>query len=161
MNLRLLLVLNLILSCSILFGQQSNDSIIAKKVFGGYTFSQNGEAMTMGDLKDAMQSNTDAYRKIKSARAYNYLSYALSFSGGFLAGYALGAGLGGGEVNWELAGLGAGLIVASVPISNSANRKAKEAVDIYNSGLSKTSFRDGYQLKVALNGNGLGLTLSF
>lgn len=157
-----LLLSALVLSFSCCLAQSSSDSIIAKKVWGGYQFIQNGELLSMGELKSAVRSNPLAYSKMKSARATTNLAYALSFGGGFLAGYAIGAGLSSGEYSLELAGLGVGLIVASVPISTAGNRKAKEAIDIYNSGLrSSSSFWNDCQLRFAMTGNGVGLALSF
>jgi len=60
-----------------------------------------------------------------------------------------------------MAGIGAGLIVVSIPISQSFNKKAKQAVDTYNGGLQTSSFWDKNELKLTMTGNGIGLTLNF
>ena len=56
-----------------------------------------------------------------------------------------------------MAGIGAGLIVVSIPISQSFNKKAKQAVDTYNGGLQTSSFWDKNELKLTMTGNGIEL----
>ena len=60
-----------------------------------------------------------------------------------------------------MAGIGAGLIVVSIPITQSLNKKEKKAVEKYNGGLQTSSFWDKNELKLSLTGNGIGLTLNF
>ena len=60
-----------------------------------------------------------------------------------------------------MAGIGVGLIVVSIPISKSFNKKAKQAVEIYNGGLQTSSFWYKNELKLSMTGNGIGLTLNF
>ncbi len=133
-----------------------------EKVFGGYKCTQDGKPMTMRDLANTMESNPDAFELIKKARTNNTLASILGGAGGALIGFPLGQALGGGDANWALAGVGAGLIVIGIPISSGAGKKVKQAVELYNSSLSPTSF---YEFKpefnVIANGNGIGLSVSF
>jgi len=78
-----------------------------------------------------------------------------------MVGWPVGTAIGGGDPNWAMAGIGAGLIVVTIPISQKFNKQAKQAVDIYNLGLQETSFWDKRELRFSMNGNGLGLTLRF
>ncbi|MAU26781.1 MAG: hypothetical protein CMH45_05175, partial [Muricauda sp.] len=90
------------------------------------------------------------------------LSSIMGFVGGGLVGWPVGTAIGGGDANWALAGVGAGLIGVSIPISSSANKKTKQAVDVYNSSLGTTTFIEYKpQLKLIANGNGFGMSLSF
>ncbi|MDX9919072.1 MAG: hypothetical protein RB289_03650 [Paludibacter sp.] len=151
----------LAVSMSFMFGQTASDSITMKKVFGGYQFYQGERLLKMNDLTITMVLNNEAYKQIKSARSAYTMASILSYAGGFLVGWPLGTAIGGGEPNWTLAGIGAGLIVVSIPITQSFNKKAKQAVDTYNGGLQTSSFWDKNELNLSLTGNGIGLTLNF
>ncbi len=151
----------LAVSMSFMFGQTASDSITMKKVFGGYQFYQGERLLKMSDLTITMVLNNEAYKQIKSARSAYTMASILSYAGGFLVGWPLGTAIGGGEPNWTLAGIGAGLIVVSIPITQSFNKKAKQAVDTYNGGLQTSSFWDKNELNLSLTGNGIGLTLNF
>lgn len=76
-------------------------------------------------------------------------------------GWSIGTVIGGGEPNWTMAGIGAGLIVVAILISQSFNKKVKHAVETYKGGLQTSSFWDKNELKLILTGNGIGLTLIF
>ena len=151
----------LAVNMSFMFGQTASDSITMKKVFGGYQFYQGERLLKMNDLTITMVLNNEAYKQIKSARSAYTMASILSYAGGFLVGWPLGTAIGGGEPNWTLAGIGAGLIVVSIPITQSFNKKAKQAVDTYNGGLQTSSFWDKNELNLSLTGNGIGLTLNF
>lgn len=151
----------LAVNMSFMFGQTASDSITMKKVFGGYQFYQGERLLKMSDLTITMVLNNEAYKQIKSARSAYTMASILSYAGGFLVGWPLGTAIGGGEPNWTLAGIGAGLIVVSIPIAQSFNKKAKQAVDTYNGGLQTSSFWDKNELNLSLTGNGIGLTLNF
>jgi len=133
-----------------------------EKVFGGYKYTQNGKQMTMGDLVDAMESYQQAYELVKKAQSNNTLASIIGFAGGGLIGWPIGAAIGGGDANWTLAGIGAGLVAIGIPISSSANKKAKQAVELYNSSLNSTSFyKFKPEFKIMANGNGIGFSMNF
>lgn len=151
----------LVVSMSFTFGQTASDSISMKKVFGGYQFYQGEQRLNVNQLVNTMKPNIQAYQQIKSAQSTYTLATIIGGVGGFMVGWPIGTALGGGEPNWTMAGIGAGLIVVSIPISQSFNKKAKQAVETYNSGLQTSSFWDKNELKLSLTGNGIGLTLNF
>lgn len=78
-----------------------------------------------------------------------------------MVGYPIGTAIGGGDPNWLLAGIGASLIVFSIPLSQSFNTKAKQAIDTYNRGLQTSSSLERSELKFSISGNGIGLVLRF
>ncbi len=151
----------LTIACSFTYGQISTNSISMEKVFGGYQFYQDGKRLNMNQLVNTMKPNEQAYQQIKSAQSTYTLATIIGGAGGFMVGWPIGTALGGGEPNWTMAGIGAGLIVASIPITQSFNKKAKQAVDTYNGVLPTSSFWDRSELKLAMTGNGVGLTLNF
>jgi hypothetical protein len=140
---------------------QTNDSITMKKVVGGYHFFLGEERLTVNQLVKAMKTNNEAYSLVKSAQSNNTIASVIGGVGGFMVGWTLGTALGGGEPNWAVAGVGAGLIVVSIPISHSFNKKVKKAVETYNRGFQTSSFWDDNKLNLSLKGNGIGLRLSF
>lgn len=151
----------LIISITFVFGQTVPDSISMKKVFGGYQFYQGDQRLNMNQLANKMKLNDQAYQQIKSAQSSYTLASIIGGVGGFMVGWPIGTAFGGGDPNWTMAGIGAGLIVVSIPITQSVNKKAKQAIETYNSDLQTTSFWDKRELKFSMNGNGIGLTLSF
>ena len=133
-----------------------------EKVFGGYKFTQNGKNLKMGELVKTMESNQQAFDLIKKTQSNNTLASIIGFVGGGLIGWPIGTAIGGGDANWTLAGIGAGLVAIGIPISSSANKKAKQAVELYNSSLNLTSFYEFKpEFKVITNGNGIGLSMNF
>lgn len=116
-------------------------------------FYKNGVKLTPNQLMEATATNPEAHRLMRKARTNATVAGVLGFAGGVLVGIPLGTLIGGGKPNWGLAGAGAGLVLASVPFSLSYAKHAKNAVDIYNSGLTRTGKRKlDFRLGVSLNG---------
>jgi outer membrane lipoprotein SlyB len=133
-----------------------------KKVFGGYQYTQDGNQMTMGKLVKAMESNSEALKFMKKAKSNNVIASIISGAGGALIGFPIGTAIGGGDANWTLAGIGAGLVAISIPISSGVNKNAKKAVELYNSSLNSTSYYEFKpEFKIVANGNGIGLSVNF
>ena len=151
----------LAISLSFTFGQTIADSISMKKMFGGYQFYQGEKRMNMNQLVNTMQPNEQAYKQIKSAQSTYALATVIGMAGGFMVGWPLGTAMGGGEPNWTMAGIGAGLIIVSIPVSQKFNKQAKQAVKTYNGGLHTTSFLNKSELRLAMTGNGVGIELRF
>jgi hypothetical protein len=162
MKRRIYLVVVLLLSSFLLcLGQNPQDSITMKKVFGGYQFFQGEKILNMSKLVNAMKPNEQAYKEIKSARTTYVFANIVGGIGGALVGWPVGAAVGGGEPNWTLAAIGAGVIIVSIPISIKFNKQAKIAVNTFNSDYRSTTFRDKSELRFSLSGSGIGLALSF
>lgn len=152
----------LALSMSFTFGQTDSDSITMKKVLGSYQFYQGEQRLKMSQLINTMKPNEQAYEQIQSAHSNYIIAIALSSTGGFLIGWYIGGALREGGSNWNMIGIGASLVVVSIPVSNNFNIKARQAVETYNSGLLQTSsFWDKSELKISFSGSGIGLTLNF
>jgi len=133
-----------------------------EKKFGGYQYTMEGKTMSMGEIVTAIESNKEAVKLMKKARRNNTISSILGGAGGALIGFPIGQTIGGGDANWALAGVGAGLIVVAIPISSSGNKRAKEAVDLYNASLNPTSFYDFKPVfKFISKTDGIGLFMSF
>ena len=151
----------LTLTSTLTLGQTSTDSISMKKVFGGYQFYQGAERLNMNRLIKTMEPNEQAYSQILSAQTTNILGSIVGIAGGAMLGWPISTAIGGGEPNWIMAGIGAGLIIVSIPISQTFNKQAKQAVETYNGGLQTSSFWDENEIKLTIAGNGIGLTFLF
>lgn len=133
-----------------------------KKVFGGTQYIQHGHKMTFGELVKVMEGNLEAQSLIKKAKANNVTATILGGVGGFFIGYPIGRAIGGGEPYWSLVGVGLGFVGLSVAISASANSKAKNAVGLYNAALSDSSYhKHRKEFNILVNGNGIGLSMTF
>jgi hypothetical protein len=155
----ILTVLTIISTCS--FGQHTTDTISMKKVPGGYQFYQGENRLTISELIVTIKPNAQAYQQIKSAQANFTMGQVLGYAGGFIIGYQLGRALWSSEVNWRMAGLGAGLIVLAIPVSQGFNTKARQAIDTYNRRLPASAHRNKSEINLSATGNGIGLVLKF
>ncbi|HOB83872.1 MAG TPA: hypothetical protein PKX27_03385 [Bacteroidales bacterium] len=142
------------------FGQTS-ESITMKKVFGGYQFYQGDKRLNMNQLVNAIKPNEQAYKEIRSAKTTYAITSVFAGAGGFMVGYPIGTAIGGGDPNWTMAGIGAGLIVVSIPLSVKFNKQARQAVNTYNNGSVTGSFWNKSEFKFCFTANGMGLKLRF
>jgi hypothetical protein len=83
-----------------------------------------------------------------------------SFVGGFMVGWPCGTALAGGDPEWALAGVGAGLIAISIPFSTAYVKHTKNAVSLYNDGLTSVK-EDVAQIKFGMTNGGIGLKVTF
>lgn len=142
------------------FAQTSDKTISFKNDFFGMKFYQSNQKLGMAEVASIMQTNADAFAHIRSARSNNTWSSVFGAIGGAMLGYPLGTAIGGGDPNWTIAGVGAGLIVVSIPFAVKAKNEAVKAVHAYNEGLAKTSLRKS-EFKLYFSGSGMLLCYRF
>jgi len=155
------LITLLIVACSFSYGQASTDSISMNVVLGGCRFYQGDKSLNLRQLSEVMEPNEQAYKLIKSAQSTNVFATIVGCVGGYMLGRQLGTAIIGGEPDLGMAGIGVGIIIVLIPLNQSVINKAKQAVDIYNSGIKSISFWDKNELKLSMTRNGFGLTLNF
>ncbi len=137
------------------------DSISVEKVFGGFKFEQNDKRIFPNTMLIIMADNQEALSFMKKAKLNYGFSFVLSFTGGFLLGWPIGTAIGGGEPNWNLAGIGTGLMVAGIPFSRAGDLYSLKAIEIYNSNIQAPTSRNGIRLDIGLTNHGIGMTLTF
>lgn len=125
-------------------------------------FFKNGAQISSWETKQLMITNPEAYKYYKSAK--NKEAW-----GGFLIG--AGAGLVIGDIVKGAVSdadypsgftyVGAGFIVASIPILSGRTKKLEKAVDLYNKGLQTTTDTSVFELNILANTNGYGLQIIF
>lgn len=149
----------LLLACYIACAQTPQDSIYTVTKGMGTVFQQNGENLNPKRLLDISASNPQAYAEMKIAKSNYDAGSVFGFAGGFLIGWPIGTALAGGDPEWVIAGIGAGLLVISIPLSAAYKKHAVNAVNIYNSGISSVSDRAVF--KLGLSANGLSFKMTF
>lgn len=133
-----------------------------EKVGGGHKFTQNGIVLTMDNLSSKVASNKESVRLINKAKSTATFVTILGYAGGGLIGYPLGTAIGGGKANWGIAGIGAGLLAIAFPIAAGADKKTKQAVELYNASLNPTSYlHTKSELNAVANAHGIGLSMRF
>ena len=140
-------------------GQNTTDTLVLKKVWGSYQFYQNDTKLTFREVVGKMKPNEQAYLHIKSAQRNKTWSTIIGSIGGFMVGWPLGTAIGGGDPNWTMAGIGAALIVVSIPINQKFNKHFRMAVDTYNANPS--ALRNKKEWDLSFKGNALSLKYKF
>jgi len=140
--------------------QNQTDSIFFEN---NRIYKQNDVILGPKQLLEVTKINPEAYKEMKIAKSNSDFAMILSAGGGFMIGWTLGTALGGGEPQWALAGVGVGLLVLTIPLMSGYKKHAKNAVDIYNSGLNKppTTVNRKVKLDMGLTSNGFGLVMTF
>ncbi len=157
----IVLFLLLIFSVGVAWSQTPGDTISYNKVFGGYKFEYNGKLLTPKSMLTLMENDSVAYNLMWQAKSSYNLAMVIGAVGGALIGYPIGTAMGGGEPVWAMAGVGAGLVMLSIPISMAYNRKALGAVRIFNGNKSGLSAIRDTGLYFGLNHRGIGFRLQF
>jgi hypothetical protein len=133
-----------------------------EKVPGGHKFSQDGVILTIDKLSSKVSSNKESLRLINKAKSTGTFVSVLGYAGGFLIGWPIGTAIGGGKANWGIAGIGAGILAVAFPIASGADKKTKQAVELYNASLNPTSYlKSKSEFNVVANANGIGLAIRF
>lgn len=140
----------------------SSQTIEAERSWGSYKYTQNGKTLTAGELRNQMNTNAESAELMRKAQVNNTFATIFGAAGGALVGYPIGTAIGGGDANWTLAGVGAGLVAVAIPFSISANKRSKEAIDIYNYRINtKEDLAQQPQFQIISNSTGIGLALQF
>lgn len=143
------------------FSSVNAQKIEMKKTFGSYTFSQNDKMLTLNQMQEIMKDNKEAFDLVKSAKSNQTWGMILGGAGGFLVGYPIGTAIGGGDPEWALAGAGAALIVATIPIVKGFNKKTKKAVALYNADQPNVSSSFQPQFNLNFKGMSMGVSMTF
>jgi hypothetical protein len=146
-----------LLFLNISFGQEIK---MPMNIFG-YKFEQNGKRLSWKELVNETESNIEANLLIKKAKSQNTISNMLAIAGGGLMGIPMGQLLTGREPNWELAGIGSGIVFVGIPFAVNKLKNVKKGIDLYNSSLNPITSYFEPEFKVIANGNGIGLSMNF
>lgn len=134
-----------------------------KKNFFGDVYLKDGERISKQELKSILEPNNTAYELYRKSRSTRTLGDIIAFGGGFMIGIPLGQSIANSpDPNWTLGGVGLGISILGAVISKNGDKKAREAIEYYNSSKSSTSaYRFEPEFKIIANGYGLGLSMDF
>lgn len=131
-------------------------------------FIKNGEGYKLNQYQEVF-TNQEAIDRIKRARTNKTFASILTYTGSFGIGFGIGMALSKQEdgygnkidsnkkTGWTIAGAGAGLVVTSIPLWSGYVKNIKKAIDLENGTTEQTTA----QLKLNVNGNGVGLAYQF
>jgi hypothetical protein len=154
-----LIICILFLCITDLFSQNQTDSLEMETIIGT-VFRQNDVILAPKDVLSVMQLNEQAYNEMSIALSCRNSGFVLGMGGGFAVGFAIGRVISGREPNWVLAGLGVAGIVGSFALQSAYYTRARNAINIFNSGLNPASNRYP-AFNIAISGNGIGICMKF
>lgn len=153
---RLIVILAVLFAGFSVVGQSPADTIYRQ----GRFFVQNDKEVTRKQMVEVMKVNPEACKQMQYARSNYFASNIFGFIGGGFIGWPLGTLAGDGYPNWTLVGIGAGFVALSVPFAVSYSKQSKNAIRIYNNGLTQTGLRK-INMDVGLANNGIGMKMKF
>ena len=145
---------------ALVFISTSAQQIEVRKSFGEVQLYKDDVRLTMKDTKALMRDHQTAFKELRKANTNKAFAYIFSIPGGALIGYPIGTAIGGGDPEWVLAGIGAGLVAVSIPFISGYNKRAGNAVNLYNEAVmnSTSSFQPDVRFNVKANGVSLVIT---
>ena len=144
----------------VILSYSSSDSIISKKAGLGYRYYSKEQKLSGSELAEKLKTNDQAREKYSHAEGLSMVANIFAASGGVLIGWPIGTAIGGGKPNWILAGVGAGLAAIGITIGAGADKKVRQAVDLYNQGVVTGSLGIK-EIRLGLTSGGFGLCLKF
>lgn len=123
----------------------------------------NGSQISTRETKKLLETNYKAWRRFKSGLNKESNGALLVGFGGALVITDLVVGLV-SDVHYPSAAtyIGAGSLLASIPILSGKNKKIKEGIDLYNEGLKNVGSTDSnFEINFIANQRGYGIQIRF
>jgi hypothetical protein len=100
------------------------------------TYEQAGMPLDRGDMLDKLSKQEATHADAESAKTLGIVAGVIGAVGGAMVGWPIGAAVAGEKKPpWILAGIGAGLVVVSIPFAVVSGNKVESAVDTHNRSL--------------------------
>ena len=136
---------------------------IEKDFWAGTAIHQNGKKISIQEAKKLV-NNSEIEAKLNSAQTNRLIGGIVSNVGAFTFGYTLGLSLSNNpqiKPTWTVGGIGAiGIIVGAV-FQGKGNKQMNEAVDSYNTSISKSTGSIDPEFSVTSSENGIGIAIRF
>jgi hypothetical protein len=123
----------------------------------------NGSQISTRETKQLLVTNYKALSRFKSGLSKESVGGLLIGFGGALVITDLVVGLV-SDVSYPTAAtyIGAGALIASIPILSGKNKKIKEGIDLYNSGLKDVGENESdFEVNLIANQKGYGIQIRF
>ncbi len=99
----------------------------------GSSYEQRGVSLDQSDMLDKLSERPATQNDVQKAKTLQTVAVILGATGGALIGWPIGSAIGGNpHPTWILAGIGAGVIVVSIPFSMGASSSVSDAVKAHN-----------------------------
>ncbi len=102
----------------------------------GRSFDQGGERLDLADMLKKLEADERTGDDVRRSEGLAIAGGLMQAGGALLGGVYLGLWEAGRSANWVGLGAGAGLMVASWPISYLSARSLSKAIDTYNAGVN-------------------------
>ena len=126
---------------------------------------ENGKRLSARQVEERLSVNPEAHRIFRLARKHRRAEMIIGVAGGMIALAPLVQSIGREgpvENEWSVHAVGTGVMLASLPLTRSWNRKTRRAVGIYNqSSLSDYEASSPIRLGLVAGQNSLGLGMQF
>ncbi len=140
------------------FAQKNADTLYMERYNLNYDFYCGNEPISFKQMVRITKSNPEAYAFAKKAkRTRNFAKTCLIVPSILLLSVA--SSVTSTEEIVALAAITGAGIVASIPLYNKANKKARTAINIYNEAFRKTSGLNKFKLDFICTNKGLGFIL--
>lgn len=136
------------------------DTIVVSKT-NGKQYWYKSEKLNLKSMDALLQNNTAAYEYFRKFKAANGGVTVMGFLGGALIGFPVGTYLGGGKPAWEMAIVGAGVLVLSVPFALNANVNLSKAISTFNEGRKHPKRTTEISSRFGLSPNGVSVAFQF
>lgn len=152
----------ILLGSSSVSAQAQRPLSITTSAFKGITYYQGGIRINSRAVELTMRTNQEAFQLYQKSNSLASGSSFISAIGGVFIGWPIVTAIAGGEPNWALAGIGGAITITSFVIYSSSKKKAKEAVKVFNNGLSQSSIvKNSTTVQFSIKPTELGISLSF
>jgi len=128
------IILLIIIFSSLMFQTKAQiDTIAYRKTMMGYQYSHQGRLLTYYQLNRLVKTCVEARGEMRKANLLNIGSSSLGAAGGAVIGYILaGKIIDGTDIDYKILAYGGGLVIVSVPLYYSTQKRTLNAVKKYN-----------------------------
>ncbi len=127
---------------------------------GTTVYRQHRVRMNARDLLRITKPNKEAQQEMKLAKINKDISSILAFGGAMLTSYSIVSLISTRYINWGITGPGIGLLFLAMPFDIAYNKRATNAVRIYNDGLRNSSPNKVY-FNLGITPAGMGVCMTF
>ena len=120
------------------FAQINNEIVVQKKGLG-FAYYLDGREISKNELLYVLKDDPEAERMIKKSNRNIFPGKVLRYAGAASLGLAVGTYVSGGSPSWAAAGIGAALVVVSLPFTGAVLKREHQAIYAYNGAVRYAS----------------------
>lgn len=141
------------------YAQSPNEVVIQKKGLG-FAYYLDGREISKNELFYVLEGDPAAERIIKKSHRNKFPGKVLRYAGAASLGMAVGTYVTGGPPNWAAAGIGAALVVISLPFTGAVLKREQQAIYAYN-GAVRYASKPKVDMTLGYEQHGATLKISF